>query len=200
MQSFLKNAKILNELAKGVMSMKTYIYPSVLQKEAIPVIAKKKQNDNIIIRYSSMSGIKLTTLLPILHNLVKTVFSDGNSHYIAILCHSSMRCSEYDSFIESLLTFLKDVIHVVDLYSGDKVENAHKLKTALQPAHEGSDLKALAKARCKILLSTPTQFLELLNKKLIPATLKCNSLLIDKVDMHIALDLSSELQKIAANF
>lgn len=75
MQSFLKNAKILNELAKGVMSMKTYIYPSVLQKEAIPVLAKKKQNDNIIVRYSSMSGIKLTTLLPLLHNLVKTVFS-----------------------------------------------------------------------------------------------------------------------------
>jgi hypothetical protein len=104
-----------------------------------------------------MSGIKLTTLLPLLHNLVKTVFSSsGDQHYIVILCHSSMRCSEYDDFLENLLTFLKDVIDVVDLFNGDKVENAHKLKTALKPATEGADLKAQAKARCKVILSTPT--------------------------------------------
>jgi hypothetical protein len=109
-----------------------------------------------------MSGIKLTTLLPLLHNLVKTVFSSSNQHYIAILCHSSMRCAEYETFLEGLLTFLKDVIDVVDLYSGDKVENAHKLKSALLPSLEGADLKAQAKARCKVILSTPTQFLELL--------------------------------------
>jgi hypothetical protein len=36
-----------------------------------------------------------------------------------------MRCGEYKHFLEEgLLTFLKDVIDVVDVYSGDRVENA----------------------------------------------------------------------------
>lgn len=118
---------------------------------------------------------------------------------MAILCHSSVRCAEYESFLEDLLTFLKDVVDVVDLFDGDKVEIAHKLKSALI-APVGDDLKAQAKARCKILLSTPTQFLELLNKKALPVTLKCNSLIVDKVDMHLALDLSAELLKIAEHF
>ena len=118
---------------------------------------------------------------------------------MVILCHSSVRCAEYEAFLEDLLTFLKDVVDVVDLFDGDKVEIAHKLKSSLVvPA--GGDLKAVAKSMCKVLLSTPTQFLELLNKKAIPTTLKCNSLVVDKVDMHLALDLSAELLKIAEHF
>ena len=64
--AFLKDNKILNELSKGVMTMKALVYPSVLQKEAIPVL-KKKKSPNVIIRYSSMSGIKLTVLIPLLN-------------------------------------------------------------------------------------------------------------------------------------
>ncbi len=67
MQAFLKEAKILNELSKGVQAMKHFVYPSVLQKEAIPVLKKRGKNENVIVRYSSMSGIKLTVLLPVLN-------------------------------------------------------------------------------------------------------------------------------------
>jgi hypothetical protein len=79
MQAFLKDAKILNELAKGVMSMKTFIYPSVLQKEAIPVLKKKNKSPNVIIRYSTMSGIKLTVLLPLLNQVIRDVVSSPDN-------------------------------------------------------------------------------------------------------------------------
>lgn len=76
-QAFLKETKILNELSKGVMSLKSFVYPSVLQKEAIPVLKKKKSSPNVIIRYSSMSGIKLTVLLPLLNQLIRDVASNA---------------------------------------------------------------------------------------------------------------------------
>jgi ribosome-interacting GTPase 1 len=63
MQEFLKG-KFLKELIKGIASMRTFIYPSVLQSAALPVL-KKSDQKNVIIRYSEMSGIKLTLLLPI---------------------------------------------------------------------------------------------------------------------------------------
>ena len=64
-QSFLKG-KVLKELAKGVAGMQSYIYPSVLQSAAIPVL-KKNDKKNVVIKYSEMSGIKLTYLLPIIN-------------------------------------------------------------------------------------------------------------------------------------
>ena len=73
MPAFLKDNKILNELSKGVMALKSFIYPSVLQKEAIPALKKKGKSPNVIIRYSSMSGIKLTVLLPLLNQLIRDV-------------------------------------------------------------------------------------------------------------------------------
>ena len=65
MQSFLKG-KVLKELVKGVATLNGYIYPSVLQNAAIPVL-KKNENKSVIIKYSEMSGIKLTYLLPIIN-------------------------------------------------------------------------------------------------------------------------------------
>jgi hypothetical protein len=46
MTAFLKDNKILNELSKGVMALKSFIYPSVLQKEAIPALKKKNKSSN----------------------------------------------------------------------------------------------------------------------------------------------------------
>lgn len=67
----MKKQKILKELSKGVSTLRTYLYPSVLQEAAIPILKKEtdlnsKKNKNIIIKYSEMSGIKLTVLVPIL--------------------------------------------------------------------------------------------------------------------------------------
>jgi len=41
MSAFLKEAKVLTELSKGVQSMKQFLYPTLLQKEALPIINKK---------------------------------------------------------------------------------------------------------------------------------------------------------------
>ena len=80
-----------------------------------------------------MSGIKLTVLLPVLNHLIRSVVASKTSEvqYIAILCHSAMRCAEFEGFLKDLFSFCNDVIEIVDLYSGDKVENAIKLKQTL---------------------------------------------------------------------
>lgn len=65
MLNFLKGEKILNELTKGVQSMK-YVYPSILQKQAIPAF-KDKKHANVIVRYREFTGIKVTVLLPLLN-------------------------------------------------------------------------------------------------------------------------------------
>ena len=46
MQNFLKEAKILNELSKGVQSMKSFVYPSVLQvmKISISVVIERSHS------------------------------------------------------------------------------------------------------------------------------------------------------------
>ena len=50
--------------------MKTIVYPSVLQKEALEPLKKEGSDKNVIIRYSELNGIKLTVLLPLLHNQI----------------------------------------------------------------------------------------------------------------------------------
>ena len=66
MQDFLaKKAKVLKELQKGVASMRSYIYPSVLQNAGIPLI-KKDQKKSIVIKYAEFSGIKLMVSLPVI--------------------------------------------------------------------------------------------------------------------------------------
>ena len=50
MQNFLQELKIITELTKGVQSMKSFIYPTVLQKKAMPEVKSNKKK-NIIIHY-----------------------------------------------------------------------------------------------------------------------------------------------------
>ena len=81
--------------------------------------------------------------------------------YVVILCHSGVRCSEFEGFLKELLTFCKDVIEIIDLYSGDKVENNHRLKLSITSANSRSDdLKYIIRSKCKIIISTPTHFLD----------------------------------------
>ena len=67
MQAFLKQLKMLKELNKGVATMKQFIFPSVLQSAAMPLLKKRSTQKNVIVRYSEMSGIKLTLLLPLIN-------------------------------------------------------------------------------------------------------------------------------------
>jgi len=50
MQEFLKELKMLTELNKGVQSLKHYLYPSALQKQAMPALKSSKVK-NVVIRY-----------------------------------------------------------------------------------------------------------------------------------------------------
>ena len=122
MQDILKG-KFLKELIKGVASMKTFVYPSVLQSAAIPVL-KSTDKKAVIVRYSEMSGIKLTLLLPIINQQTKYAINEAetlsdNVAYSLVLCHSNIRCEELGKFAEDLTTFCKDVIDVVVFESSD---------------------------------------------------------------------------------
>jgi len=73
-----------------------------------------------------------------------------------------------EGFLKELLTFCKDVIEIVDLYNGDKVEINHRLKTILSAdPNPTNDPRSAIKSKCKVLISTPTQFLDVLKS---PAT------------------------------
>ena len=107
---------------------------------------------------------------------------------MVILCHSALRCKEIEDFLKELFTFCHDVVDVLGLFSGDKAENTIVLKQAIAKP-QIDDIKANVKARCKVIISTPTQFLAVLPK----VEMACSSLIVDKIDMHIALELSKEL-------
>lgn len=85
---------------------------------------------------------------------------------------------------------------MLNLNSGDNAENAIALKQSLEQPSDANNLKKLYKANCKILIATPNNFLHLYNKQLLKNA-QCNSLIVDKIDMHIALELGSELGQIA---
>ena len=106
--------KVLKELGKGVAGMNGYIYPSVLQSAAIPVL-KKNEKNSVIIKYSEMSGIKLTYLLPIMNQQIKEAVAEDDNKvlYTMVLCHSMKRCDEMAKFSSDLTRFCSDIIDVV---------------------------------------------------------------------------------------
>ena len=65
MQDFLKSSKVLDELQKGVSSLRAYLYPSVLQKAGLPLM-KKESKKSVVVKYAEFSGVKLTVGLPII--------------------------------------------------------------------------------------------------------------------------------------
>lgn len=66
-QELLKSDKILKDLQKGVASLKPALpYPSILQKAAIPVLNKEGQKKNVILKYDSLNGVKLSVLIPLI--------------------------------------------------------------------------------------------------------------------------------------
>jgi len=105
----------LKELVKGVASMSTaYVYPSVLQSAAIPVL-KKNEKNSVIIKYSEMSGVKLTYVLPMINQQIKEAVAseDEKVLYSMVLCHSNARCEELAEFAKDLTRFCTDIIDVV---------------------------------------------------------------------------------------
>ncbi len=66
MKDFLKEHKVSKYIRNNV----NIDYPTVLQKNVIPVIMDKKSGP-VIIQYTPPSGIKLTYLFPLLSRAIK---------------------------------------------------------------------------------------------------------------------------------
>lgn len=95
MLTFLKSLKFVQELSKGVQSMKQFVYPSILQKQGIPAI-KNAKTANICLQYQELSGVKLTYMLPMLNQQLRdsiSVLGTGSKPFFSVvLCHSFQRC------------------------------------------------------------------------------------------------------------
>jgi len=137
MLAFLKSLKFVSELNKGVQSMKHFVYPSILQRQAMPAI-KTSQTKNIVINYQELSGIKLTYLLPCLNNMIREAIlnsvseeKDKKPFCMVILCHSFIRCQEIADTISELITFCDDMLEVINLDSTDFTESQIKIKKSM---------------------------------------------------------------------
>jgi len=137
MLAFLKSLKFVSELNKGVQSMKHFVYPSILQRQAMPAI-KTSQTKNIVINYQELSGIKLTYLLPCLNNMIREAIlnsvseeKDKKPFCMVILCHSFIRCQEIANTISELITFCDDMLEVINLDSTDFTESQIKIKKSM---------------------------------------------------------------------
>ena len=78
--------------------MKHFVYPSVLQRQAIPAI-KSAQTKNILIHYQELTGIKLTVFLPVINaqmrqTILNSVQDESKPLVTVVLCHSYMRCQD----------------------------------------------------------------------------------------------------------
>ena len=194
-QAFLKG-KVLKELSKGVATLNGYVYPSVLQSAAIPVL-KKNEKNSIIIKYSEMSGIKLTYLLPIMNQQIKeavTIESDEKVLYTMVLCHSMKRCDELATFANELTRFCSDVIDIVLFDQLDfqdvkldwaKRTTKPKEESKVEIDEDGEEQKNHIKLRNKILFVTPSLAQTIYEKGLLSSkNSECFAMVLDKVNMH----------------
>ena len=112
-----------------MQSMKTFIYPSLLQKQAIPALKNSKSGKNVVIRYREMNGIKLTVLLPLLHNQIKhnimeqakeNADEDSSTPLVVsiVLCHTQLRAAEMTDFAKELTEFCSEIVEVVNCDEG----------------------------------------------------------------------------------
>lgn len=191
MQTFLKQHKILNELNKGVQAMKSFVYPSILQKQAIVAI-KKSESKNIMICYQELTGIKLTVAIPILNALIRQSvqigFSDNpHSLFCVYLCHSFVRCQEISEHLTELTSFCTNMVEVLNLDSSDLADAMLKIKKSQQTS---SDFKS------RVLVMTPSLCCKLIEKNAFQNLGDCFSTVLDKVDLLQALDFGSDLKKI----
>ena len=149
----------------------------------------------MVIRYRELNGVKLTVMLPVLHNMIKySIMEQAASKAIneeassvqddlslvgsVVLCHSQLRSSTISEFTTELTQFCDEIVEVVNF--DESVEDTlAKLrlvakKTALA---EGT----LAFKKSVALIGTPGNFLNLLRSEKLK--LKVHSVVLDKIDL-----------------
>ena len=143
MQNFLKELKIVSELSKSVQSMKSYIYPTSLQKQAMEPIKNKKQK-NVIIKYQEFNGIKLTVFLPLLNNqmrhaITESITSEGSPLiHTAVICHSKARSAVITEFLTDLSSFCSSMLKIINLDESNDIKDSLAIyRNAVQTKTQG---------------------------------------------------------------
>ncbi len=143
-----------------------------------------------------INGTKLTVFLPVLNRQIRSVVATtdltsdkAQTHYSLVLCYSNTRCSEIEDFARNATLFCKEVIEVVCLNGADIQENKFKLAASLKESESGS---RQFQSKNKMIITTPNQA-NILFKSGIFKNAVNEAIVIDKVDMHIALELGSDL-------
>ena len=203
LQEFMQK-KFIIELKKGVASMHQFVHPTVLQSAAIPVI-KKSDSKNIIVRYSELSGIKLTLLLPLVNQQIQHVIKQFQGDekqpltYSLFLCHTNQRCSAMAEFARELTKFAQDVVDIVTFDQLDFQDIKHDWsqrtkKPDEEKLEEDEKVKAQIKSSNKVLFVTPSTAQTMFGKGILSTkNAKCFGLVVDKINMHQAFDLDQDL-------
>jgi ATP-dependent RNA helicase DDX56/DBP9 len=135
-----------------------------------------------------MSGCKLALYAPLIDTQIKSCVKSQDENMVSvILCSSQQRISEIREFLAELTAFTSSVIQVVSVDSNTGKEDV------LEGFNSGSEE---LKSRNKVFLITPGDFTRL-QAVFNPENLSFHWVVIDKVDVHLALDLKEDLISIA---
>jgi len=101
-----------------------------------------------------MSGVKLTTILPLLNGQIRASVTASEPLYSLVICHSFARCADVAEFAEGCLTFCQNTLEVVNLAFGDTNETLTTLKAA-------KDEEVKDQPHSKVIIATPSLALKL---------------------------------------
>lgn len=170
----------------------------------MPPLKKVNAAKNVIIRYREMNGIKLTVLLPTLHNQIKASImaqaADPNSPPVAslVLCHSQLRAAQFYDFATELTVFCTEIVEVVNIDAGhdDAIAKLQRVASASKASAEGSPMVF---KKSVVLIGTPGNFAALLRAKAFTSVgVSYHSVILDKVDLLQAMDFKDEIIEVAA--
>lgn len=105
--------------------------------------------------------------------------------YTVVCCHSFQRCEEIADFCTQLVQFCPEMLEVLNLDSSELEDALAKLKSAQH--------------KSRLIVSTPTIIQGLMNRGFFDSDKRrsmCH-LVLDKVDLSLAMDFEEELRDIA---
>ena len=180
--------------------------------------SSKSGAKNVIVRYSETNGVKLTILLPMLHNLIKSqllcqAVQEQESADVKlllhslVLTHSSLRSAEIEEFANDAIQFCNEIVTVVNLDDGDLDDVLETLAEAIKKAgmvpgvEASSEIKNLG--RSLFLVGTPARAAQILKKLTVIEKQHCeyrfknHSIMLDKSDLLLAMEFKEELNQVS---
>lgn len=130
-----------------------------------------------------MSGYKLAVGAPLADTQIKSAVKSGDKTVSFVLCSSQHRIAELREFYQEMIAFTTQAVGILSV--DQKIE-----KEDLIEKLSGKDLNK----KNKIVLLTPIDF-----KRLFAcfSEFKVHWVVIDKIDMHLSLDLKDDLLEVS---